>query len=191
MNGVCTTPTPLADLLAWWLGEADEASRLRLEDHLFDCGACAARLEGLVRLAAGIRSEFREGRLGTVLTAASVDRIKESGMRVREYRLQPGESVNCTVAPDDDLVVAHLRAPLDDLQRLDLRIHAGGEGAPQHLSDVPFDATAGEVVLASSVEALRKLAAVTLRAELIAVSDEAERSIGQYIFHHSPWRLPP
>lgn len=190
MSDVCTTPAPLPDLLAWWLGEMDEQSQARFEEHLFGCGECSARLGHLVHLGNAIQREFREGRLGSVLSAASVRRLKDAGMRVREYRMQPGGSVNCTVAPEDDLVAAHLHAPLRDVQRLDLSIDAGDGNARRRVADVAFDPASDEVVLASSVAALRKLGVVTQRVDLIAESGGAERVIGSYTFNHSPWRVP-
>lgn len=191
MSETCAMPTPLPDLLAYWLGEMDEASGARLEEHLFGCAECSARLGGVVHLAEAIRREFREGRLASVLSAASMQRLKDSGMRVREYRMQPGGSVNCTVAPEDDLVAAHLHAPLQGVRRLDLSIDTGEGGAPRRLPDVAFDPASDEVVLASSVVEVRRLGVVTQRVELIAVSDGAERVLGRYTFNHSPWNRSP
>ena len=36
--------------------------------------------------------------------------------------------MNCTVTPEDDLVVAYLHAPLRDVRRLDLLIHDATAG---------------------------------------------------------------
>jgi hypothetical protein len=107
-------------------------------------------------------------------------------MRVREYRIEPGGSVNCTVAPSDDLVVTHLGAPLQEVQRLDLIFE--GEGWRQRLQDIAFDPLSGEVVFAPSVAELRKMGVSTNRAHLVAVGPDAERVIGQYTFNHSPYR---
>jgi hypothetical protein len=187
MSGApCATPVPLPELLAYWLGEMDEAAQARLEEHLFDCAECSSRIGNLVNLAAAIKREFREGRLGSVLTVPFVQQLKQAGMRVREYRIEPGGSVNCTVAPSDDLVVTHLGAPLQEVQRLDLIFE--GEGWRQRLQDIAFDPLSGEVVFAPSVAELRKMGVSTYRAHLVAVGPDAERVIGQYTFNHSPYR---
>lgn len=55
-----------------------------------------------------------------VPSSALLNKLKSAGLQIREYHLQPGGSVNCTIAPEDDLVVSHLRAPLAGVQRLDL-----------------------------------------------------------------------
>jgi hypothetical protein len=54
--------------------------------------------------------------------------------------------------------------------------------------DIAFDPASGEVVFAPSVAELRKLGVTTQRAQLVAVSPEAERVIGNYTFNHSPYR---
>ena len=82
-----------------------------------------------MRLGDGIQQVTRAGDVHAVLTAAFIRRLQQSGVRVREYRLQPGGSVNCTVAPEDDLVVAHLHAPLGDVERLDLLLDDVTSGA--------------------------------------------------------------
>lgn len=53
-------------------------------------------------------------------------------MRVREYRLQPGGSLNCIVAPEDDFVIAHVHAPLRTTspQRRRPQQHRGHQGPP-------------------------------------------------------------
>jgi hypothetical protein len=69
-------------------------------------------------------------------------------MRVRAYRLQPGGGVNCTIAPEDDLVIAHLHTPLTGVRRLDLVLDDVKSGAHWRAEDVAFDPAADEVVMA-------------------------------------------
>jgi hypothetical protein len=183
----CATPLPLPDVLAYWLGEMDEVSQATLEEHLFGCAECNGRIARLVNLAKAIRQEFQEGRVGSILTVPFVRQLKDGGMRVREYQIQPGGSVNCTVAPDDDLVVSHLGASLEDVRRLDFIFES--EGGRQRLEDVAFDPASGEVVFAPSPAELRKMGVSTHRAQLVAVGPDAERVIGNYTFNHSPWRV--
>ena len=83
------------------------------------CDACGQALDELIALGDGVRSAFRAGAVSAVTTSAFVQRLAGQGVRLREYRLPPNGSVNCTVAPDDDLLVSHLEAPLDGVQRLD------------------------------------------------------------------------
>lgn len=180
---VCITAIPTSALLAYWLGEepADEA---RVEEHLMACAHCGARLRGLVRLAEGIRRATRAGAVHAVLSASFVDQLRASGLRVREYRLHPGGSVACTVAPDDDLVVSYLRAPLRDVQRLDVMFEDLVSGQVLRMRDVAFDPSAEEIVLAPNTELLRSFESGPRRARLIAVREGEDRELGTYTFNH-------
>jgi hypothetical protein len=182
--------------MAYWLGELDgsrdEPARTRepeLEEHLFGCENCGARLREIVQLGEGIRRVTRAGGVHAVLTAEFIRRLQGSGVRVREYRLQPGGSVNCTVAPEDDLVIAHLHAPLAGVQRLDMVLDDVPSGAHRRAEDVAFDPAADEIVMMPNVMGLRQLGVATQRARLLAVEREGERVIGEYTFNHSPHQV--
>ena len=180
---VCTRPTQ--DLLANWLGELDEAAESRLDEHLFACAACSERLQTIASLGAAIRNELLRGDFGFVLPGAFIRRLKESGLQVREYNLEPGGSVNCTVTPDDDLVVAHMRAPLRDVRRLDLLIQDPVAGSLR-ASDVAFDPAADSLTMVPSVAFLRTLRTAQQRVRLVAVDGVEERVIADYTFNHYP-----
>src|SRR5687767_11555300 len=98
---------PTRDLLAWWLDELDESAADAIEEHLFECAECSARLDELLRLGGALRKTLTSGNCGMVTSAAFVKRLHADGFQVREYALHPGGSVNCTVAPDDDLVISY------------------------------------------------------------------------------------
>jgi hypothetical protein len=183
MRAACTTSPQ--ELLAYWLGELDAAHESRVEEHLFACSECAERLRAIVRLGAAIRRELLRGDFGFVAPAAFIRRFKDAGMRVREYSLEPGGSVNCTVTPDDDLVVSHLRAPLRGVRRLDVVIDDSTSGT-RRASDVAFDPRADGLVYVPSVSYLRTLRHARQRVQLVAVEGATERVIADYTFDHSP-----
>ena len=60
-------------------------------------------------------------------------------------------------------------------------------GAHEVLDDVPFDAEAGEVLIAPDIEQLRALPASTAKMQLVAVEENGRRVIGEYTFVHTPW----
>lgn len=183
----CASPVPLATLLEYWLGELDEAREDQLDEHLLGCGHCSANLQRLVDLAGGVHAAVRTGAVGAVLTDTFVKRLAAQGLRLREYRVPHNGSVNCTVAPEDDLLIARLDAPLAGVERLDVERVGGGGERLEYLRDVPFDAAAGEVILSERMERLRALPASTLRIRLLAVAPSGERLVGEYTFHHTPW----
>jgi hypothetical protein len=181
----CTTPLSTPELLEYWLGELDEPRSLALDEHLFACAACSARLGAIVALGGAIRRAFVEGWLYIVLPEAFIRRIQEAGFQVREYRLEAGGSVDCTITPDDDFVVAHLRAPLRDVRRLDVLIDDETSGK-HRANDVAFDASAEGLVAVTSTAFLRTLEHSRQHVRLVAVDGEQERVIGDYTFNHYP-----
>ena len=131
----------------------------------------------------------RNGAVQVVITRRFLEYMTAQGMRIREYRLAPGERVACTIRAEDDAVVSRLQAPLagvarvDALQSLDL-----GDGRVQQwrLEDVPFAPDAGEVLALPSAVALKQLPAHTFRVRLVAVDGSGDRPLGDYTFAHTP-----
>ncbi len=176
---------PCADfgtLVAYWLGELDEAREASLEQHYLGCGECSARLAEVEALAGGVKRVFAEGRVSAVITPAIVERLRLRGVRVREYRIPRNGSVNCSVAPGDELVIGRMEAPLQGVSRVDAIVRYEGE---TRLADIPFEAASGEVVLAPSIEHLRTLPAHREVVRLVAVEAGEERVLGEYTFNHS------
>jgi putative zinc finger protein len=177
--------TPIAKLIEYGLGELDAADEAQLEEHVFGCAECSSRLQQLAQLTQGLRRAAREGPVATVVTPSFIERLRDAGVRLREYRMDPGGSVLCTVAPDDDRVVAHLHAPLSDVRRLDIVLHDETQGSLR-LEDLAFERASNEVVFSPNMTELRGLSHATLRVELIAVENAGERMIGRYTFNHYP-----
>ncbi len=183
----CTAPIELGTLVAYWLGELDAESESRTEEHLLGCDACSKRLGELVALADGVRTLARAGGAHAVVTDAFVRRLIEQGVHVREYRVPRNGSVNCTVAPEDDVVIARLEAPLGDVKRLDMvEIDFEGRGLAR-AEDIPFRAESDGVVVTPRIDQLRALPASTTRMRLLAVDARGERVIGEYTFNHTPY----
>jgi len=182
----CEDPIGFETLVAYWLGEVPEKREAMLEEHLFSCAYCTERLEGLAALASGVRAAVKDGKVSMVVSEPFVEAMKQAGLCLREYRLEPGGSVNCTIRADDDAVISRIRAPLAGVKRLDVvRMRGGGE-PDVRLADVPFDAETGEVLMIPSAAWLKTMPAFTMRMRLIAVGAAGEKQIGDYTFNHSP-----
>jgi hypothetical protein len=94
-------------------------------------------------------------------------------------------SVTCSVGPDDDMLVAHLAAPLRDVPRLDaVFTYSFIPGHEERLSDIPFDATTGEVLFAPRLNEVRQHPTHEMLVRLLAVDAAGEREVGRYAFHH-------
>jgi anti-sigma factor RsiW len=169
-----------ATLIDYWFGELPPDRESAFEEHLFGCAECTAKLEELAALGESVRAAWRSGAVRAVIPGTLLDAMKKAGLRLREYRVAPGESVNCTIAEDDDFVISRFAAPLAGVRRVDLVTSVG------HFEDVPFDAATGEVLSCPAPAQLKRAGAFTYRARLVAVEDAGERVLGEYTFVHTP-----
>lgn len=183
----CTAPRALGVLSDYWLGELAADAEAPLEEHLFGCDACSRRLAWVADLAAATRALARRGLLRVVVSDEHVARLAREGLHLREYRVAEGGSVACTIAPEDDLVVARLAAPFASRERLDL-VFCDATGHEQvRLPDVAVDSARREVVFTEPVDTLRTLGVATLRVRLVSVEERGEQVLGEYTFNHSPY----
>lgn len=174
-----------AQLLAYWLDELEEGDAAQVEEHLFACAECTARLRRLLDLRSAVKGALATSQFATAVTPAFIDKLRNSGVRLREYTVEPGGSTFCTMAPQDDFVVSHLRAPLAGVEQVDLIF--ADEGAEHRVAHLPFNAQTGEVTVIPPVALLRSLGSATQRMRLLAVTPSSEQVIGEYTFNHEPW----
>lgn len=184
----CNAPLELSVLIGYWLGELDESREGAIEEHLIGCGSCSANLDVVVRLVRGIGAAVRQGAVSAVVSDAFLQRLAAEGLRLREYRVPCGGSVQCTVAPGDDFLVARLEAPLTEADRVDMVFVDDEGGVKARLEDIVFDPTARELVYAPRIDAVRALSATTERIQLRTSDRQGERMLAEYTFVHSPWR---
>ncbi len=186
----CSAPVSIGKLADYWLGEIGGDEERQIDEHLLGCDACSRRLQALVGLGDSIRVLMRQGVVPGVVSARLLERLVKEGLRVREYRVTPNGSVNCTVAPEDDLLVARLQVPLAGVKRLDLvaiDILRPGEA---RLCEIPFNPRSDAVILVPPIDEVRRQPAHTGTMRLLAVEGAQERLLGEYVFHHSPWATP-
>jgi len=179
---------PLTDdaLLGWWSGEHTPAEQRELERHLLSCPQCSGRASRMGELADGVAGLVREGAVPTVVLPPVVERLRREGRRIREYRVAAGGGVQCTVGPDDDVVLSRLAADLSGVTRLDLEVQLD-DGPSQRLSQLPFEPGAGELLLIGQTDELRAMPAQVQKMRLLAVEPAGERLLGEYTFDHTPW----
>jgi len=175
-------------LLDYWLDDSDAAAIEAIDVHLMQCEPCGQALDDLVALGDGVRAAFRSGAVSAMASDAFLKRVVGRGVQVREYRLARNGSVNCTVAPEDELLVAHLETPLQGVERLDAMVTLSFEADVQHrLHDVPFDPQAGEVLWLPKFGLIRNAPAHTAEVTLLSVDAGGTHELGRYTFHHQPW----
>lgn len=185
MSARCDRPIDLAALESYWLEDGDPQDVDAIEEHLLGCDACSGRLRGLVALGDGIRRLSREGAVEMIVTASYLERASQEGLRTREYRVVPGGRVDCTVTPEDDLLVGRLAGDFRDVSRLDVVTEQ--VGLPERrIEDVPIGPEAGELIVAQAMPYMRALQRARYRIRLVSHEAAGERLIGEYTFDHSP-----
>jgi hypothetical protein len=186
MTSSCREPLSLGTLLAYWFGELDAEAERQVEEHFVGCAYCSETLEALAALGLGIRAVFETGLVSAILSPAFVERMKERGMKLREYPVAPGGTVNCTITAQDDAVISRLKAPLAGRTRIDvLRLDREGNVRLRY-TDVPFDPAAGEVLVCPSASVLKAAPAFRDTMRLLAIDVDGEHALGDYIFDHTP-----
>jgi hypothetical protein len=184
MTPQCDAPVSDEDLLDYWTRAIDGTDAERVEEHLFSCATCTARLEAMVSLGAGLSALARRGRVSGVLSRAMLNRFQRDGVRVRLYALSPGERVPCAAFPGDDLLVVSLRADFAGLDTVTLTV-TGPEGVSiGRLTDVPVPRSDGEIFWATPGESVRQMPSTRLR--LTLTSDTPDTAVlGEYELDHT------
>ena len=178
-----TTSCPPPDdprLLDWWRGELPDGGAEAFEEHLFSCDRCRHAAERLADVEAGVRELVRKGGIGFVPTTSVLERMRREGVRVRSYRVAPGGTVACTVAPDDDLVLTTLVADLGGVELVDVSITA--PGITMSRTGIPIEPGRGEVAFAFAGDAVRRLPRCVLDVRVTA----RDRVLGEYTLDHTP-----
>jgi hypothetical protein len=182
----CSNPIDAADLADYWLAALERSEEEAVEEHLFGCDRCGARLREIIALAEGVRALARKGSLRMVVSDAFLKRAAEEGLRVREYAPPPGGDVQCTVTAEDDILIGRLAANLSGAKRVDLCI-CDELGVEQlRLPDIPVQSGASNVVYQESITFAKAMPTSKIIARLVAFDDAGgERLLGEYTFNHT------
>jgi len=186
----CAEPLSGDLLVEYWRGELTETEDERVEAHYLSCDACASRLGALAGMAAGVARLMRGGSVLGFTTVAVLERAVVEGVKIGTYRMEPGQSVHCTIRPEDDCNVLRLPLALRGIERVDLdlvRVEAGQETSRLHFEDVVLDREREEIVLLYPGDLLRELPEHTFEIAVHAVDTRERRALGRYTMFHSPW----
>jgi len=182
----CKAPIPEEALLDYWARDVaggDETERV--EEHLFACSDCSARLHHLAALGAGLATLVRQGRVSGIVSRAIINRLQRDGVHVRMFSLWPGETVPCAVFPGDDLVVTALRADFSGVDAVTLSVTGPGDSPIAQFEDVPVPGPGGEVLWVTPAAVVHEMP--SMRLELTLASAGATRAeLGRYVLEH--WR---
>jgi hypothetical protein len=181
----CQSPISDGTLLDYWARDlSDDDETTRVEEHLFACGDCSARLQEMASLGAGLTTLVRQGRVSGIVSRALLNRMQRDGLHVRMYSLTPGETVPCSVFPGDDLVVTALRADFSAVESVSLSVMGPGDSPFSRIENVPLSKPDDELFWAMPAAVVRQMP--SMRLELTLVSADATRAeLGRYVLEHS------
>ena len=182
----CASPIEPAVLADYWLAELPPGEESAVEEHLFGCEDCSRSLQSIMALVEAIRALARQGNLGMIVTRDFLDRLAREGLRPREYQAQSGGTVQCTVTPQDDLLIGRLTVDLSGLERVDLALCNPSGSERVRMRDIPFRAAPGEVILNYPIGLARQSGPDVMVMKLLAVTAQAERVLAEYTFNHTP-----
>ena len=191
----CPAPIPESALLDYWARDlADDGATDRVEEHLFACGDCSARLHSLAALGTGLARLVRLGRVGGIVSRGLLNRMQRDGVHVRMYPLLPGETVPCAVFPGDDLVVVAMAADFSGAEAVRLSVTGPGDSPMSEIDNVPVSGLDRELLWATPASAVRQLP--SMRVQLTLRSAGATPTLlGSYALDHSAepsaWHAPP
>lgn len=181
----CKKPIDAAVLADYWLalpGSEEEA----IEVHLLDCDDCGQRLREVIALADGVRNLARQGSLRMIVSDVFLKRAAEDGLRVREYVVPPGGSVECTVTADDDILIGRVAANLAGANRVDVCI-CDERGVEQlRMPDIPVHSGATSIAFQESITFLKASPSLKMIMRLVTVDEKgSELMLGEYTFNHT------
>jgi hypothetical protein len=183
MTQACASPIADAQLIDYWTGGLPAADGMSIEEHFFSCAYCSARLEGVASVAGGVAALARQGRVSGIISRALLNRLQRDGVRVRQFTLDPGETVPCAAFPGDDVVVTSLNANLTGVRAVSLRVTGPGDVPVGAIDDIPVAAAATGVLWATPGAFVRSMPSQQLRLTLRSADDAG--ILGEYVLEHT------
>ena len=145
-----------------------------IEEHLFSCDDCSARLAAMSSLGAGLSALVRRGHVAGVVSRSLLNRIQRDGVQVRLYSLSPGERVPCAAFPGDDLMVLALRADLSGSESVTLSLTDDDDAVVGQAADIPVGRGDGEILWATPGDAVRRMPSSRLRLRLSSSAPDTD-----------------
>lgn len=180
----CHAPVSDDDLLEYWTHAIEGTDAERIEDHLFSCSDCAARLEAMVSLGDGLRTLVQQGRVSGIVSRSLLNRMQRDGVKVRQYSLSPGERVPCAAFPDDDLLVISMRANFAGAETVTLSVTGRNDELIGRISDVLVSPADSEILWATPGEVIRGMPSTRVHLRIVSEAPGGE-TIAEYELDHT------
>ncbi len=169
----------LETVAAWTLDELETAQADRFEEHYFGCDICFQRAARMRRLVAQL-----DASLPAILTAARRRALEKTRTPLPAINVKPGGRATIRLGSAAEVGLWVMHAPLAPAMKVDLEARSRDGALLFALSDIPFDETRGEVVLACQVHYRSVPAVRELHVRLTATDADGSHALGDYILDH-------
>jgi hypothetical protein len=139
----CSSPVTWEDLVAYWARDLAAADVDRIDEHLMGCGLCLAESARVFAVVEAVRVF-----VPPVVTRATLETLRERGLRIEENMFAPGERRPVVFGRGIDLLIHRLSGlDLSDVRRVRVTVRVESTGDVLHEEpDAPFDAHEGVLI---------------------------------------------
>jgi len=180
---------PLSDLVDYLLGELSPSEEERVEEVFFENEATAVLLELVQNIGEGIRNLMAGAHAGGVVNRSLIQKMRRSGLTLREYRLTPGATVSCKAGPEDFVLVrlaTEFRSAADVTVDVDFRDLETNQAVPTVSRPVEVDREADEILLLFPGEEVRSYPRSLWTLNVHGRTERGEAHFGPFILDHTP-----
>lgn len=163
----------------WVLGELESAQAELLEGHYFECDACLARVEQLEQLV-----KLLGGSLPPILTPQKHRELKALYPGLLAVTVAPGQRQTIHLGAGSPVGVWVMRASLGSAERVDFEARDPDGGVLFAMSDVPFDADRGEILLPCQLHYRSIGGPVEMHVRLTVTEPDGRRPVTEYVLDH-------
>ena len=75
MTPVCASPIADERLIDYWTGDLPAADASSIEEHMFSCADCSARLDVVASVAGGVAALARQGRISGIISRGAAQPV--------------------------------------------------------------------------------------------------------------------
>src|SRR6185295_8978629 len=128
----------------------------------------------------------RKGSIRMIVSDVFLQRAAEGGLKVREYLVPSGGSVECTVTAEDDILIGRLETSMEGANRVDICI-CNENGVEQlRMPDIPVHSGTTRIACQESIRFMKSAPSLKMIMKLVTFDDTGtERTLGEYAFNHT------
>ena len=178
----CTKPVPFDTLVSYWAHDLDPSESEAVEEHVFACATCTMMSERIATVTEKMRSLEP-----AVISAERLRELRAAGRRIEDNHVAPGDHKR-VVFSAQDFIVHHLGGlELADVARVSVTVRANqSDMVVTEYPSVPFDADAGEVLIACQRHFVVFPPDITF--EVTTYAGGAAKKVTRYVVEHG-WAL--